>query len=974
MTDAQPRAPSMTLSALFYARRGFAVCPLFSVDARGLCECGRDDCASPGKHPRVKHGIHASTRDEETIRAWWGKWPTANIAIATGAPSGGAMVLDVDGEAGAATLAALLEEHGALSEGPETLTGKDGGRHIWLRAPEGVELRNTAGTRGKLGECLDFRADGGYVVAPPSLHASGRRYRWLDKRAPWEVEMPALPSWLIEKLRREELPEPAPTPANVGAPQGARVERYCQAALAGEVRDLAATASGGRNHRLNEAAFRLGQIMHLGLSEREISDALLEACERNGLLADDGKAQVLKTIASGVRGGVSKPRHPQIRGGDTDRELREYFRGEDGRSAAAEPTAGDGAPPPTDADAPGGAGGSGGEDPRPEIKIGVDEDRVVDEAIAALALEERNLYQRGNMLVHVVRDLAASSKKRSIVRQPNEPRIAICAQARLRELCAASATWLRYDARAGEDADPWTPAHPPLWAVQAAAARGEWLGVRHLEAIVEHPVLRPDGTLLERPGYDDATGLLLEPVGEVGRIPRKPTREQAREAIEALYEAVRDFPFQTPAHRSAWLAGCLTPFARYAFAGPAPLFLISANTRGAGKTLLADVVGVIARGRPMAKTPWVADDDELRKAITAIALEGVPSVLFDNVRHVLGSAVLDLVLTGTVWKQRLLGKNESSAALPLLTCWWATGNNVQLGADTARRTLNVRLWTEHERPEERDDFTFDAPLLVWTLRERPRLAAAALTVLRAYCVAGQPSQRLTPYGSFEGWSDLVRSAVVWAGEPDPCDTREALMRESDAEGGLLRDLLNGWERLFGDKAQTLRQALQSLDTMKGKDGEQVERYELLRGAFEALCGDRPVTTRRVGQRLAAYRGRVVNGRALDAQDDRGTMRWRLVRLGTQPATAQPGSEVPGQSASEVDSAGTAGTAGTLPVAEIPPKGQRELIATREVPAVPALPATDGDKSPQQDKIAGEDKADLDEEPLPSDEDFQDPEW
>src|SRR5262249_12781296 len=139
-------------------------------------------------------------------------------------------------------------------------------------------------------------------------------------------------------------------------------------------------------------------------------------------------------------------------------------------------------------------------------------------------------------------------------------------------------------------------AHPPVWAVAGVAARGEWPSIRPLEAVVESPILRPDGTILDVPGYDRLTRLLYEPNADFPAVPTDPTRDAARRAAADLLHPVCDFPFAGPEHRAAWLAGQVTPLARFAIDGPCPLFAFDANTPGSGKTKLADVIAIVATG------------------------------------------------------------------------------------------------------------------------------------------------------------------------------------------------------------------------------------------------------------------------------------------------------------------------------------------------------------------------------------------
>ena len=155
-------------AALEYAQRGWSVVPAFNMDGP-TCACTRLDCPSPGKHPRIAWSQFQKERaNPALIRQWWRRWPEANIAIATGAVSG-LVVLDIDPRHGGSE---AVKDLGPLPPTVTCLTG-GGGEHQYYQHP-GTPVGNAVG----IVPGVDLRGDGGYVIAPPSSHASGRAYEW----------------------------------------------------------------------------------------------------------------------------------------------------------------------------------------------------------------------------------------------------------------------------------------------------------------------------------------------------------------------------------------------------------------------------------------------------------------------------------------------------------------------------------------------------------------------------------------------------------------------------------------------------------------------------------------------------------------------------------------------------------------------------------------------------------------------------
>ncbi len=508
----------------------------------------------------------------------------------------------------------------------------------------------------------------------------------------------------------------------------------------------------------------------------------------------------------------------------------------------------------------------------PHIVLGPDEHRANAAAAAALGTVP-DLYQRGGLLVRVVP--AAEEPAGPVVRRPcGAPAMRVLPAPLVREEITRAAVCVR-EVRKGEELT-LALCHPPAWMVNAVHVATRWPGVRELDAVVGHPVLRPDGTVLAADGYDPETRLLVAvPHGLGVRVPPNPTAADAARAAAFVLNVVGDFPFESPAHRSAWLAGLLTPLAWFAFDGPAPLFLIDGNVRGVGKGLLADVIGLLLTGRRFPVMSYTNDREELRKKVTTLAAEGERLVLLDNLAGSVGNDVLDMALTADRWKDRLLGTNREYDG-PLHVCWFGTGNNVQLQADTARRVCHVRLETPDERPEDKGGFRYP-DLRAHVLRHRGELLTAAITILRAWHLAGRPHRDLPPWGSYEGWSGVVRAAVVFADLPDPGQTRLALQTQADRDAANLASLMGALERLDPSGRGLTAAELIDLAKRAGAGGPEAE----LKAAAEELCGK--LDSRALGCRLRHFRRRTVGGRVLDqaGADRTHAARW-VVRPRQRP--------------------------------------------------------------------------------------------
>jgi hypothetical protein len=303
-------------AALGYASRGIPVLPLhYPLPHRGGlqsvggdrqpgvgsgCSCRDPGCGQVGKHPLgslVPHGVKDATTSRARVLAWWTRYPQANIGLATGHPFD---VLDVDGPAGAQAIRALAATHDLQSSGPLVRTG--GGWHYYLR-PTGLGNVRLAGLAH-----IDWRGRGGYVVAPPSYHATGHPYQWMAGRD-LDTPLGPVPGILLERLQRRQLQRPT---GSVQPPVvGDRPEdRYARVALAEELARVAAAPVGQRNRQLWESTRNLYNLVATGaLDHRQVDHGLLAAAERCGLLAEEPR-QTHRTLASGRQVGLAHPGRP----------------------------------------------------------------------------------------------------------------------------------------------------------------------------------------------------------------------------------------------------------------------------------------------------------------------------------------------------------------------------------------------------------------------------------------------------------------------------------------------------------------------------------------------------------------------------------------------------------------------------------------------------------------------------------------
>lgn len=526
-------------------------------------------------------------------------------------------------------------------------------------------------------------------------------------------------------------------------------------------------------------------------------------------------------------------------------------------------------------------------DDRPEVRLVSSTPHQAIDDIADLLHLDKHLYVRGKELVTIVSALPPDEDERAPAAESTPVIVPVSAATiteritryirltRQKPMTKVQAALVAGGGRA--PTAEWGPALPPPVVVSGLLARGQW-PLRHLAAVSETPVLRPDGTLLQSPGYDRTTGYVFRPNTDYPAVPDAPTRADASQALAELGEVFVDFPYVDEAARMVPIAAVLTVLARSAIEGACPAFLLDATTRGSGKTLQADAISAVALGRSAARKSYPTEEEELGKILSSYALAGARLILFDNVTREFGGGELDQAITARdAVELRVLGRSEVKR-LPWGAVIMASGNNISLSEDTVRRVLVARLESPLENPEDRVGFAHPH-LYEWILSERPRLVVAALTILRAFARMGGHKHDGKAWGSFEAWSRLVPGAIAYAGGADPMLARPNLEQHASDASRALPTILEMLPRLdVKGRGLSTREIVQRLYPKMTDEERSTDGFDSLRDAIEAWTlpkPGQPPALHVLGKRLRASVGRCIGGKRLIRMPEEGRqpVRW-----------------------------------------------------------------------------------------------------
>jgi len=515
---------------------------------------------------------------------------------------------------------------------------------------------------------------------------------------------------------------------------------------------------------------------------------------------------------------------------------------------------------------------------KPTIRIMAGEiHRVVDAAERELAHSRRH-YQRGGLIVTVVTDPGT-----------RETRVQeISAPALVRAL-AGAATWERFDARSGD----WVRTDPPARHATVLFDSTSYHHLPVLSGLTRQPYLRSDGSLMTAAGYDPSTGMFGVFDAREFAIPEAPSLAEAKAALALLQDLLAEFSFARDTDLAAALSALLTAAVRPSLTH-APMFHARAHMVGSGKSYLCELITTFATPQRGTPTTFPADDEECRKLLLAELLRAPAVIEFDNLTgDLVAHKSLCTALTSQYMSGRILGVSKT-ATVSTRTVLLSSGNNVGPVQDMTRRCITIHLDPGCEVPAAR---SFRRPELVSeVLRERGRYVAAALTIVRAWIVAGRPKADCKSMAGYGDWSDLCRQPLLWLGLADATGSVfEAMAEDPDRE--TLGRLLSGWQGAFGRTAAMVRDAVR----VSAFGDEHAELREVLRDIADER-GE--INRRRLGRWIRRHAGRIIDGRRfVRASGNRSAEAWQVESvLPVSPVFGAPRAE---SVSSTVDSAKTA---------------------------------------------------------------------
>ena len=611
---------------------------------------------------------------------------------------------------------------------------------------------------------VELRWRNSLTTLPPSTHVSNNgRYEFINgtpTEAPAFVMAESIKeAWdAIVVPNKEETKKTTKQSESLVFENNSHKEFYGKKVLRTECDKVKNTEDGGRTTQLNKSSFIVGTLVPHIIAEEEAIKKLLEAAEAVGLVKEDGEAKARAVIETGIKCGSEKPRAYTI---------------------------------------------------HPSVVI--TQNMAVDTEAAIAALVET---QRADKTIF----LQSTQIVRIVINKKGEPVINQVGVAEIKNEMTRSAQYFALK-KAKDEKGEETTQKRPIYPSEALAQnilvdKGKMIAFPSLEGIVQAPTIRPDGSILSTPGYDEATELFYRPTPDLEgcTIPERPTKPQAKQAMEKIKMLIKEFPFAQQADHANMLGFILTPFIRHALPktnGDVLMALIDATNPGSGKGLLYQIVHVLATGKVGSVTPLPKDEEEWTKVAFSILQAGNQFVCLDNVAEEIRSSVLEGLLTGCEWSGRALGTN-AWRTFPNHTTWAATGNNLRIGGDLGRRCYSIRLEPQVADPDQQ---TFEIEdLLTYVLENRKELVSAILTIIRAWFLAGCPRAKKSSHtgSSFRHYVGMLGGILEYVGVEGYLENLNELYKDADMDRSQWYEFIKQWHEMYKSRPFTTGEFVQQL--------------------------------------------------------------------------------------------------------------------------------------------------------------------
>jgi hypothetical protein len=741
---------SFLKAALEYKRDGYSVIPVRPLD----------------KKPLIKwKDWQQVAASEDEIKDWWRATPKANVGIVTGQISG-LTVVDIDGDVGEQSIRNLKHEL------PRTYqVSSPRGRHLYYKHTR--RLKTTTG----LLPGVDVRSDGGLIVAPPSKRAEGE-YIVTDDIAVEELDEKSLELLFSGSVNSSQSKK---TMVGSKVAEGSRNETAFNMALK-LVRD-----GKDKSHIFKILSFENESRFIPPLPVSEI-DSVVESAWKHGMKTDGSylaKSLVAAVSNSGDRSVLFDAIPMIARLSRVERmkcldhlknaklkiPITQLSAAIDEERAKIDISEHDQA----------------ADDGRPIVQLsGRSPKDIVEEALGYLRerRHELRLFQVEGRLFRI--DQGQSGRFKTVLMDEEK-------------LVSSLVDTVDFHKKTN-------PVFPPRDLLKSILGRSD-LGFDELRGITGGPVWHRDGKLIVELGFDSASGMFLS-TENIGIDPTKlRSVEWAKETLDSL---LNDFPFVQSADRENAIALIVSLVYRPSIRTATPMFVVTAPQAGTGKTLLTDVACLISTGAPAPLSPPPPSEEEMRKRITSILLSSASVAVLDNCENAVMSQALSVVLTAESWSDRILGRSESVSP-PNNTTWIATGNKIGFKGDLLRRTIPIKLDSDHSTPWTRSGFRID-DLRGHVLEKRDEYLEAVCVLISNWINAGSPlASSQIVLGGFEKWMQATSGIMALAGFTKFATNLDEWWDEhSESESGWQR-WFEGWFEHHGSNEINTAKLIKNLD-------------------------------------------------------------------------------------------------------------------------------------------------------------------